>query len=341
LWRDTEAIPTLLRRLCSYLSQEACPREAQTAFYERSASIRSASNDTGSGPRAEIGSGEASIARMRIDAHQHYWKLERGDYDWMSAPDVAALRRDFLPDDLAPELTRHGFERSVVVQAAATHAETDYLLERAEDEPTIAGVVGWLDVEAPDFPDVLAGYVSRPGFLGIRPMLQDLSDDRFLVRPLVLEHLAELARSQRTLDLLVFPRHLPAVAEALARVPELRAVVDHCAKPDLRSGSLDDWRSGIARVAEFPNVVCKVSGLVTEAPPGARAADIAPAVEHVLSVFGPERVLFGSDWPVCTLASSYERVVALLDEVLGARLTDAFRRLLFGENAARFYGLPR
>jgi L-fuconolactonase len=276
---------------------------------------------------------------MRIDAHQHYWKIARGDYDWMSAPAVASIRRDFLPGDLAPELARHGFERSVVVQAAATRAETDYLLGLAADEPTIAGVVGWLDVEAPDFPDVLAGYVRRPEFLGIRPMLQDLSDDRFLVRPRVLEHLGELARSQRTLDLLVLPRHLPVVVEALARVPELRAVVDHCAKPDLRSGSLDDWRSGIARVAEFPNVVCKVSGLVTVAPPGARASDVASALEHVLSVFGSDRLLFGSDWPVCTLAASYERVVALIDEVFGARRTDAFEPKLFGENAKRFYGL--
>jgi L-fuconolactonase len=276
---------------------------------------------------------------MRIDAHQHYWKIERGDYDWMSAPAVASLRRDFLPGDLAPELARHGFERSVVVQAAATSAETDFLLGLAAEEPTIAGVVGWLDMEAQDFPDVLAGYVRHPGFLGIRPMLQDLSDDRFLVRPRVLEHLGELARSQRTLDLLVLPRHLSVVVEALARLPELRAVVNHCAKPDLRSGSLDDWRSGIARVAEFPNVMCKVSGLVTEAPPGARTSDVAPAVEHVLSVFGPERLLFGSDWPVCTLAAPYERVVTLLDEVLGARLTDAFARKLFGENARRFYGL--
>jgi L-fuconolactonase len=278
---------------------------------------------------------------MRIDAHQHYWKIDRGDYDWMSAPAVAPIRRDFLPRDLAPELERHGMERTVVVQAAATRGETDHLLELAAEEPSIAGVVGWLDVDADDFPELLVRYAGRPGFLGIRPMLQDLPDDRYLVRPRVLENLRELGRLGRTLDLLVLPRHLPVVVEALGRLPELRAVVDHCAKPDLRSASLDEWRAGIARVAEFPNVSCKVSGLVTEAMPGASATLFAPAVEHVLSVFGPDRLLFGSDWPVCTLAAPYERVVALLGEIFGARLTPEFEKKLFGDNAARFYGLAR
>jgi L-fuconolactonase len=278
---------------------------------------------------------------MRIDAHQHYWKLERGDYDWMSAPAVARIRRDYLPSDLAPALARHRIDRTVVVQAAATTAETDFLLELAAREASIAGVVGWLDVEAPDFPSALGRYRERPKFLGIRPMLQDLPDDRFLLRPQVLENLGELARAGGTLDLLVLPRHLSIAALALERLPEIPAVIDHCAKPDLRTGSLDAWRAGIARLAEFPNVTCKLSGLVTEAPEGAPAASIAPAVEHVLRAFGYERLLFGSDWPVCTLAASYDRVVALLGEILGARLAGDVERKLFGENAARFYGLAR
>jgi L-fuconolactonase len=276
---------------------------------------------------------------MRIDAHQHYWKIERGDYDWMSAPGVAPIRRDFLPRDLAPELARHGIDRTIVVQAAATVAETDFLLGLADENPSIAGVVGWLDVEAPEFATVLAGYARRPALVGIRPMLQDLPDDRFLVRPRVLEHLRELARSGRRLDLLVHPRHLPVVVEALTVLPDVRAVVDHAAKPDLRGGALHAWRAGIARVAEHPNVVCKLSGLVTEAPPGSDASVFAPVIEHVLSAFGPDRLLFGSDWPVCTLAASYDRVVAVLGEVLGARLSDNFEQRLFGENAARFYGI--
>ena len=276
---------------------------------------------------------------MRIDAHQHYWKLERGDYDWMSAPAVAPIRRDFLPRDLAPELEKHRIDRTVVVQAAATAAETDFLLGLASEHSSIAGIVGWLDVEAGDFPEALARYARRPKFFGIRPMLQDIPDDRFLVRPRVIENLRELARVGRTLDLLVLPRHLPVVLTALGELAGIRAVVDHCAKPDLRAGSLDAWRAGIARIAEHPNVFCKLSGLVTEAPAGASASDLAPAVEHVLAAFGQDRVLFGSDWPVCTLAASYDRVVDALVEVLGAGLTPDFERKLFGENAARFYGI--
>jgi L-fuconolactonase len=276
---------------------------------------------------------------MRIDAHQHYWKIERGDYDWMSAPAVASIRRDFLPGDLAPALEKHRIDRTVVVQAAATVAETDFLLELAAEHPSIAGVVGWLDVEASDFESALGRYERRPSFLGIRPMLQDIPDDRFLVRPRVLENLGLLTRSGRRLDLLVLPRHLPVVIEALERLPDLQAVIDHCAKPDLRSGALDDWREGIARVAEHPNVACKLSGLVTEAPPGADTARIAPAVEHVLSAFGPNRLMFGSDWPVCTLAASYDRVVEVLSEILGARLDFDFEQRLFGANATRFYGI--
>ena len=276
---------------------------------------------------------------MRIDAHQHYWKIERGDYDWMSAPAVASIRRDFLPRDLRPALEKHRIDRTIVVQAAATVAETDFLLDLAAEDASIAGVVGWLDVEAPDFASTLARYERRPSFLGIRPMLQDIPDDRFLLRPRVLENLSALGRSGRRLDLLVLPRHLPVVVEALERLPEIRAVVDHCAKPDLRTGALDDWREGIARVAEHSNVACKLSGLVTEAPPGADAARLAPAVEHVLSVFGPNRLLFGSDWPVCTLAASYDRVVDVLSEILGARLDPDFEQKLFGANASRFYGV--
>lgn len=278
---------------------------------------------------------------MRLDAHQHYWTIQRGDYDWMGSPAVAAIRRDFLPADLAPELARHNVDRTVVVQAAATVAETEYLLTLAAGEPSIAGVVGWLDVDAPDFPAELARFEGRPELLGIRPMLQDLPDDRFLVRPRVLDHLRLLARAGKRLDLLVLPRHLPVVVEALERVPELRAVVDHCAKPDLRAGAQGPWREDLARVAEHPNVTCKLSGLVTEAPPGAANAVFAPVVEHVLAVFGPDRVLFGSDWPVCTLSASYTRVVSVLSEILGARLEGEFERALFGENAVRFYGLAR
>jgi L-fuconolactonase len=275
---------------------------------------------------------------MRVDAHQHYWKVERGDYDWMAAPGAAPMRRDFEPSELAPHLEKHGFDGSVVVQAAATTAETDFLLELAEANSTICGVVGWLDLESPAFREQLQRYLERPKFLGIRPMLQDLPDDRYLLRPRVLENLHELASADRSLDLLITPRHLPHAAQALGELPPFRVVVDHCAKPNLREGTIAGWKVGLERLASLSHVTCKLSGLVTEAARPDRDA-ISPAIEHALAVFGEDRLLFGSDWPVCTLAASYDRVVELVHEVLGTRLTPDFERKLFGENAREVYRL--
>ena len=276
---------------------------------------------------------------MRIDAHQHYWKPSRGDYGWMDAPDLGDLRRDYLPADLEPWLSRHRIDRTVVVQAAPTRAETDFLLDLARAHQRIAGVVGWLDLEAPDFPDVLGQYLDNPKFLGIRPMLQDLADDDFILKPKVIENLSHLAHAGKTLDLLVVPRQLPYVVRALDLLPELGAVVDHVAKPRPRHEHLDAWRAWMTEIAGRPRLVCKLSGLVTEVGPGFSAADLAPAVEHVFSEFGPERLLFGSDWPVCTLVASYDQVIQVLYDVLGERLSGTTEEQVFGGNARRFYGL--
>jgi len=274
----------------------------------------------------------------RIDAHQHYWKLSRGDYDWMQAPDLQPLRRDFLPEHLLPELNSQRIDKTVLVQAAPTVQESDFLLELAERESSVLGVVGWIDCEAPDFERQLSQRNRRPAWLGIRPMLQDISDDHYLLRPTVLESLNVLGSSGGRLDLLVTSRHLATVDQALCLVPGLPAVVDHCAKPDLRKKDLSDWCLGLERVAAHPQVYCKLSGLVTEAPPGFSAVELAPAVEFVWSLFGPDRLMFGSDWPVCTLAASYDRVATLLYEILGSRLSGAAEANLFGRNALRFYG---
>jgi L-fuconolactonase len=274
---------------------------------------------------------------MRIDAHQHYWKIVRGDYFWMG-PHVASISRDFLPDDLKPHLARHRIDATVVVQAAPTVAETEYLLGLAAGDATIAGVVGWVDLESPSVERTLRDLAARPKLVGIRPMLQDLPDDAWITRPRVLEGLKLVAELGLTLDFLVFARHLPYVVRALEAVPTLRSVIDHCAKPDLRGGDLGAWRSALREFSARPNVACKLSGLVTETD-GARfrAEDLAPAVEHALEVFGEQRLVFGSDWPVCTLVTGYDGVVAALEKVLGARLTTSFEANLFGENARRLY----
>jgi L-fuconolactonase len=278
---------------------------------------------------------------MRIDAHQHYWKIVRGDYFWMG-PHVASICRDYLPDDLGPLLVPHGFDGSVVVQAASTVAETEFLLGLGERNPSILGVVGWLDLERETFEASLAALSRNPKLVGLRPMLQDLEDDAWILRPRVLEALRRIADRGLALDFLVLTRHLPHVCRVLELVPHLRSVIDHAAKPDLRGKELGEWRKGLAEVASCPNLFCKLSGLVTEADPVKwRVSDLAPAIEHALAVFGEDRVVFGSDWPVCTLAASYERVVAALREVLGGRLTPSFDAKLFGDNAQRLYRLPQ
>lgn len=274
---------------------------------------------------------------MRIDAHQHYWKIARGDYFWMG-PAVAPLCRDFLPSELAPHLNRHRIDATVVVQAAPTIAETEFLLELAEQNPSIAGVVGWLDLESPAFEATLARLSAHEKLLGVRPMLQDLDDDSWITRPRVIEALRALSKVGLSLDFLVYERHLPHVCRALELVPELRSVVDHAAKPDLRGGDLGSWKHRLAAVAAHPSVFCKLSGLVTEADPKrCSAVDLAPAIEAVFELFGENRVIFGSDWPVCTLAATYDEVIGRLEEVLGSRLSASAYAKLFGENAKRLY----
>lgn len=278
---------------------------------------------------------------VRIDAHQHFWQVARGDYRWLT-PERGVLYRDFGPADLAPLLARVGIDRTIVVQAAPTVAETEYLLALAEQHAMIAGVVGWLDMEADDFSRQLARLRRHPKFVGVRPMIQDVPDDAWMIRPQVKKSFAVLSAEGVPFDFLTFPRHLPYVLQVLYEFPRLRAVVDHLSKPPIAEGLLDPWREQIARVAEHPNVMCKLSGMVTEADHRRwRPADLAPYVHHVMQHFGPRRVMFGSDWPVCLLAADYPQVYGALREALGEWLTAHTEPLIFGANAADFYGIER
>ncbi len=276
---------------------------------------------------------------MRIDSHQHFWKADRGDYHWMS-PAVGILCRDYLPADLEPSLKKNKIDKTVLVQAAQTTAETDFLLELAEQHDFIAGVIGWLDMDSPDFPRQLVQYSKKPKFLGIRPMLQDLPDDDWILRPRVIQSLKLISEWDMPFEFLTYTRHLPHVLTVLETVPGLRAVVDHVSKPEIKNRKLDPWREFMARVAEHPNVYCKLSGMITEADHKTWTPDdLRPYVEHVLDCFGVERVMFGSDWPVCLLAGSYDRVAAALQAVVKPRLDKRGELALFGGNAARFYKL--
>lgn len=274
---------------------------------------------------------------MRIDSHQHFWKVSRGDYFWMT-PAVPRLCRDYFPEDLQPHLAKHRIDRTILVQAAPTVAETDFLLELAQPQDFVAGVVGWLDMDSADFPQQFERYRKKAKFLGLRPMLQDLPEDDYIVKPRVVESLKLLAEMDFPFEFLTYPRHLPYVLQVLDKVPGLRAVVDHISKPEIKLHKLQPWKSLLREVAQHQNVYCKLSGMITEADHADWTPDdLRPFIEHVVDSFGFERVMFGSDWPVCLLAGTYDQVFEALESVLKPVLDKTSGAALFGLNAARFY----
>ncbi len=276
---------------------------------------------------------------MRVDSHQHFWSMQRTDYQWKT-PENVQLHRDFLPGDLRPHLEDGGIELTVLVQAAETEAETLFMLDIAKSTPFVAGVVGWADMTRADFGErmqLLSAYGA--GYLkGMRPMVQDYPDARWLASPR-LDHAFEfLAEHDYTFDALVRPIQLQALHERLIRSPDLRVVVDHAAKPLIAIGAIDEWAADLRRIARDTRALCKLSGLVTEAAPSWTAADIRPYVDVVLDAFGPSRILWGSDWPVLNCASDYASWLALSERLLEG-LSDHDRSLVRGDNAVRFYGL--
>lgn len=273
-----------------------------------------------------------------LDSHQHFWKTDRGDYGWLT-PSLGTIYRDFLPDDLRREMQKAGMTRTIVVQAAETEAETDFLLDLARETDFIAGVVGWLDLDSDDFETRLARYRDNPFFVGIRPMLQGLDDDAFILRPRVLQSLKAIAAADLPFDILTFSRHLPHVIRALEQTPGLRAVIDHISKPEIAAGKFEPWASHMRDIAAFPDVSCKISGMVTEAGAKWELEDFRRYTDHVASVFGADRLMFGSDWPVCLLAASYGEVANLARTLLSAHFAPAELERIFEQNAANFYGV--
>jgi len=274
---------------------------------------------------------------MSLDAHQHFWELRRGDYGWLRpVAELAPIHRDYLPSDLAPLLAECGVQRSLAVQAAPTEAETRYLLALAASCDFVAGVVGWTDLEAPEAPGRIADLARDRLLVGLRPMVQDLPDDDWLLRPELGPALRAMAEEGLVFDALVLPRHLPRLRVLLATHPELVVVVDHAAKPPLREGVPASWYREIEAVASHPQTCCKLSGLVTEAGPGWSVDRLRPVVEHLLAVFGPGRLLWGSDWPVLNLAADFRTWWEAASELLRG-LSDEEREAVFGGNAERIY----
>ncbi len=271
----------------------------------------------------------------RIDSHQHYWALARGDYGWLT-PALAPIYRDFGPADLQPLLDAHGIGATILVQAAPTVEETRYMLDLAARTPSVAGVVGWAPFEAPDAVACIRALAEDPLLVGLRPMIHDIKDINWILRQELTVPLRAMAGLGLVFDALVRPVHLPALLTMLDRHPDLQVVIDHGAKPDIRHGTFEPWASEMAWLAERKQVACKLSGLMTEAPEGANAEALRPYAEHLLRCFGPDRLLWGSDWPVLTLAASYARWVNTADDLLSG-LPQEDRDAVFGGNAQRIY----
>ncbi len=277
---------------------------------------------------------------MKIDAHQHFWKLSQPfDYQWLDAPDLAPIRRDFLPADLAPLLKSAGVDRSIFVQTQHNVAENRWVLGLAECHDFLAGVVGWVDLASDACERQLLEFGEHPQFVGVRHVVHDEPDDDFLLREDVLRGLGVLEAHGVPFDLLLHVKHLRHVPTLARLLPDLPMVIDHLAKPRIKERRTDDWLADFRAAAAFPNVFCKLSGMVTEADWRTwTPRDLKPYVQAALESFGPDRLMFGSDWPVCELAGSYGRVYDALVETLPT-LSESEQAAIFGGTAARFYAI--
>jgi L-fuconolactonase len=275
---------------------------------------------------------------VRIDAHQHFWQYEPSEYGWID-DSMAALRRDFLPADSAREMAQAGFDACVAVQARQTLEETRWLLALADAHPFIAGVVGWVDLQSERAQAQLEQLASQPRLVGVRHIVQSEPDDRFLLRPAFCRGIELLEPFGLTYDILVYPRHLPVAADFVARFPQQAFVLDHLGKPDVRSGAIKAWEKDLRRLAEFPNVVCKLSGLVTEADSTRWSpAQLGPYLDVAFDCFGAQRLMIGSDWPVCTVAADYLRTMRGVIDYVSSRSQED-RDAVLGGNAMRVWNL--
>jgi len=276
---------------------------------------------------------------MRLDSHQHFWNYQPAEYAWMDGPEKQVLRRDYLPQDLTPLLDQADLDGSIAVQARQTHEESRWLLELADHHPRIHGVVGWVDLQSPAVEEQLNALAAHPKFIGVRHVVQDEPDDDFMLRPAFVNGIAKLRSFDLTYDILIFPKQLPAAIELVRRFPEQPFVLDHIAKPCIKDGRLEPWKQQIQALAQFPNVLCKVSGMVTEADWSAwKPSHFKPYLDLVREAFGEDRLMFGSDWPVCLLAGNYGEVFRLAEQILQGMSAEAKGKFL-GGNAARFYGV--
>ncbi|PKQ64290.1 amidohydrolase [Labilibaculum filiforme] len=277
---------------------------------------------------------------QKIDAHQHFWNYCPEKHSWIS-DEMAVLKNDFMPKDLKIHLEAIDFDGCVAVQADQTEAETDFLIDLANQNPFIKGVVGWVDLRAANLRDRLVHYSKFPVVKGFRHVVQDEQDDNFIIGEEFCNGIAMLEEFGFTYDILIFAKHLIPSVEFAAKFPNQKFVLDHIAKPEIKDQKIEIWAEGIQKLASFPNVSCKLSGIVTEADwANWTEADIIPYLNVVFDAFGPERLMIGSDWPVCTLAGSYQKVMNLIIEKI-KKYTTSEQEAILGGNAIEFYQLNK
>lgn len=279
---------------------------------------------------------------MIVDSHHHFWDPTRRDYYWMGGDELASIRRPLGPEDMRPILEANGVDKTVIVQTIPSVEETEEFLQTAADTDFAAGVVGWVDLTDPAVGETLAKLKEGPNgeyLVGIRHQVHDEEDKQWVARKDVIRGIAAVGAAGLAYDLLPKEPELPACIKAVDANPEMRFVVDHIAKPRIAAGEMEPWATDLAELAKRPNVFCKLSGMVTEADWQAwKPTDLKPYVEKVIEFFGEDRVLFGSDWPVCLLASDYSGVKGALEEILGDVGGSTYAKI-FGGNATAFYGL--
>jgi L-fuconolactonase len=275
---------------------------------------------------------------MVIDAHQHFWRFNPVRDAWITV-EMSAIRRDFLPEDLVPELDANAVDATIAVQADQSEAETKFLLGLAEGNQRIAGVVGWVDLQSPEVEKRLEHFARFGKLRGVRHVVQAEADDRFLVRPEFVRGVGRLKEFGLTYDILIYPRQLPAAIELVAKLPEQKFVVDHLAKPEIRAGKIEPWAGQIREIAANPKVYCKLSGMVTEADwKSWKPKEFGSYFDVVFDAFGAQRVIFGSDWPVCLVAATYAQVKRIVESYIDHHQTNN-RESIFGLNAIDFYNL--
>ena len=274
----------------------------------------------------------------KIDAHQHFWKFDPVRDSWIT-DDMSAIRRDFLPQDLEPLLKANEFDGCVVVQSDQSEVENRFQLDNAEKHVFIKGVVGWVDFRSEDIEDRLSYYVQFPKLKGFRHVLQGEPDRALMLHPDFMNGISKLRKHGYTYDILIFPDQLGYTKEFVAAFPDQPFVIDHIAKPDIKEKKISEWKKDMKAVAEHENVYCKISGMMTEADwQNWKAQDFAPYLDVIVEAFGPKRIMFGSDWPVCQVAAAYSQVVSLVKDYFTA-FSAHEQALFFGGNASEFYKL--